>query len=89
MDSVHHIKKYILTLVIFQFCNCLLQDRQWCLCGNESNVDLARTEPVSESECDTPCNGNLSQICGGRYRISLYRITTVSRKTGILFTETC
>ncbi|VDI67005.1 Hypothetical predicted protein [Mytilus galloprovincialis] len=63
----------------FKYAALMSIDRQWCLCGNESNVDLARTEPVSESECDTPCNGNLSQICGGRYRISLYRITTVSR----------
>ncbi|CAG2234070.1 unnamed protein product [Mytilus edulis] len=71
-----------LLILILQFENSHLQDRQWCLCGNETNLDLARTRPLCESQCNTPCIGNVSQSCGGRYKISIYRITPMIEENG-------
>ncbi|XP_071128177.1 sialate:O-sulfotransferase 2-like [Mytilus edulis] len=54
-----------------------MQSRQWCHCGNDPYSDLAIHPNVSNSECSTPCYGNLSQMCGGEWRLSIYRIRKV------------
>ena len=48
-----------------------------CLCGNT-------LPPVEkpESECNTPCKGDISQMCGGRLRNSVY-------ETGVLLRAEC
>ncbi|CAG2230693.1 unnamed protein product [Mytilus edulis] len=64
-----------LCILIFQFEKMYMQDQQWCLC--DTNIDLTKSSNVTDSECNTPCNGNLSQMCGGNWRLSLYRIREV------------
>lgn len=31
---------------------------------------------LDESECDAPCTGDASSMCGGTWRNSIYRIST-------------
>ena len=47
-----------------------LQARSQCFCGNT----LAHQEKKDESECNRPCTGDNSKICGGPWRNSLYKI---------------
>jgi len=41
-----------------------------CFCGNkiDSQANLS-----GENNCRTPCNGNLDEICGGAWNMSIYR----------------
>ncbi|VDI32039.1 Hypothetical predicted protein, partial [Mytilus galloprovincialis] len=45
---------------------------RWCFCFNDQTLEFARN--VTDSECNLPCDGNLSQMCGGSESLSLYRI---------------
>ncbi|KAJ7632907.1 glycoside hydrolase superfamily [Roridomyces roridus] len=42
-----------------------------CYCGNSLANGLGVS--ASSSECNSPCSGNSSQICGGSYRFSLFQ----------------
>ncbi|XP_067660978.1 uncharacterized protein [Haliotis asinina] len=42
-----------------------------CLCGN--SYDNVKYTVKNEAQCNTPCDGNSSQMCGGPYRLSLYQ----------------
>ena len=42
-----------------------------CLCGNTSPSPSLQT---SESDCNMPCAGNPSQLCGATYRMNIYTI---------------
>ena len=56
-------------------CHCLsegkalagTQNFHICYCG-----DVVPPEQKPEAECDMPCKGNSSQICGGYFRNSVY-----------------
>ncbi|XP_038072986.1 uncharacterized protein LOC119741307 [Patiria miniata] len=63
------------------FRNCLepteykyagLQDAQECWCGN-NDYDKHGEEP--DSDCQDVCTGNSDQICGGGWRLSVYRVS--------------
>ncbi|KAL8946355.1 MAG: hypothetical protein Q9222_007239 [Ikaeria aurantiellina] len=43
---------------------------QECYCGNKINTYAATG---GEDACNTPCNGNTSQICGGQGALSVYQ----------------
>lgn len=44
-----------------------------CYCSNVTNA-VAFVVPRFEDTCDSPCDGNPSEICGGGWRLSIYRI---------------
>ncbi|XP_071111278.1 integumentary mucin C.1-like [Haliotis cracherodii] len=44
-----------------------------CFCGN--SYDNVKYTAVSDRTCNTPCEGNSSQMCGGSYRLSLFQCT--------------
>ncbi|KAL4233175.1 hypothetical protein ACF0H5_007859 [Mactra antiquata] len=46
------------------------QYRTFCFCGNSYNT----LETPIESHCNMACSGNSSQICGGGYRNSIFRV---------------
>ena len=48
-----------------------VQNAQECLCGNTSPSSSLQT---SESDCNMPCTGNSSQLCGATYRMNIYTI---------------
>lgn len=39
-----------------------------CYCGNDDSKFI----PVPTNECDKPCAGNTTEICGGSWRLSVY-----------------
>ena len=39
-----------------------------CFCGTE----YGRYGEAEEADCDMPCSGNQDQMCGGRWRASIY-----------------
>jgi hypothetical protein len=41
-------------------------------CGDMSDVTKSGATAAPESECDFPCSGNLTSLCGGAARLSLY-----------------
>ena len=41
-----------------------------CFCGNKSPLKSA---PMRE--CHLPCTGNVTQVCGGHWRINIYSIS--------------
>ncbi|XP_022089708.1 cell wall integrity and stress response component 3-like isoform X2 [Acanthaster planci] len=44
-----------------------------CYCGDNDNYDKHGRQP--ESDCQDKCPGNSDQICGDRWRLSVYRIS--------------
>ena len=45
-----------------------LQGGDECYCGDDDENFL----PAQSSECDIPCSGNISEFCGGSWRMNLY-----------------
>ncbi|CAN0001564.1 unnamed protein product, partial [Sphacelaria rigidula] len=43
-----------------------------CFCG--SSIDNPAVHGVS-TDCDMPCSGDSSQLCGGRYAINVFKYT--------------
>ncbi|OWZ63094.1 hypothetical protein AYX15_04854 [Cryptococcus neoformans] len=48
---------------------------RWCYCGNDWNYGSSPIVP--NSQCNVPCNGKSSEVCGDHYRSSVYDITSV------------
>lgn len=46
-----------------------------CFCGDQAHVTFAGSQFMPESDCNMPCTGNASQICGSGNRISFYNWT--------------
>ena len=44
-----------------------------CFCSN-----TLREYPMKEDECNKPCPGNKKQMCGGTWRISVYKTSKQS-----------
>ncbi|VDI56827.1 Hypothetical predicted protein [Mytilus galloprovincialis] len=57
-----------------------LQNHHQCFCGN-SFGDSNRYQKKNEDECSQQCRGNLSQICGGTWRNSVYEFITATVPT--------
>lgn len=53
-----------------------LEDRRQCFCGNA--ILNGGTRADSDSECNTPCAGNGTEICGGSNRLSKYSNRTLA-----------
>ncbi|XP_062621145.1 uncharacterized protein LOC134282767 [Saccostrea cucullata] len=51
----------------FQFYG--VQYSTWCFCGNR----LTKNVKKPEGECHMKCKGNLKQICGGSWRMNIYK----------------
>ncbi|CAG2222162.1 unnamed protein product [Mytilus edulis] len=49
-----------------------LQYRDWCLCGNHLNSPAY--PQASELQCNMPCTGENSRMCGGGDRNSIYHV---------------
>lgn len=49
-----------------------LEYGQECYCGDPANIEVSGSEFVDESECNVPCAGNASAICGGGGHLSTY-----------------
>ena len=47
-----------------------------CFCGNE----LVNSEPQPSTDCDMPCKGSASEICGGAARLSVFKSSTATRR---------
>ncbi|PHH91458.1 hypothetical protein CDD83_359 [Cordyceps sp. RAO-2017] len=43
-----------------------------CYCGDPFNIETAGAKVVSDKECNIPCAGNGSAICGGGSRLTTY-----------------
>lgn len=46
-----------------------------CYCGDASDLAAHNSVPEPEADCNVPCTGNASYICGGGNRISYYTWT--------------
>ena len=44
-------------------------------CGNV--IDATQGVPVALSDCNTPCNGNTTEMCGGASRLSVFNYTGI------------
>jgi hypothetical protein len=51
---------------ILILCNAVSQ----CFCGNKIDPQANLT---NDNNCNTPCSGNLDEICGGAWNMSIYR----------------
>jgi hypothetical protein len=51
-----------------------LQDGNWCYCGNQ----FGRYGSASQGQCNFPCAGNTSQLCGGYLRNEVYQFNGVT-----------
>ena len=45
-----------------------VQNGDGCYCGNDDSKFI----PVPKGECNKPCTGNPSEICGDSWRLSVY-----------------
>ncbi|PTB46771.1 uncharacterized protein TrAFT101_003787 [Trichoderma asperellum] len=52
-----------------------LEYGQECYCGDPENIKTAGSTKRPETECNVPCPGNASAICGGGSRLSTYFYT--------------
>ena len=46
-----------------------------CYCGDVSNIPVVGAQIVPDSQCNVPCSGNASAICGGGSLLSYYQWT--------------
>ena len=46
-----------------------VQNTNQCFCGNEIEPEILKPS----SECNKPCTGDSSQICGGAWRMNIYK----------------
>ncbi len=53
-----------------------LQNGAECYCGN-SNHNYSKHGKVDDSECNTPCSGNSSEVCGGAWRSNVFDLGEV------------
>ncbi|KEY70677.1 hypothetical protein S7711_02276 [Stachybotrys chartarum IBT 7711] len=49
-----------------------LEYGQECYCGDPANIEAAGSEFVADTQCDIPCAGDPSAICGGGSRLTTY-----------------
>lgn len=56
-----------------------------CWCG--SNPHPARAVMLPTEQCDLPCSGDKSLVCGGRWRGSVYKITSPVREALTFYLE--
>ena len=54
-----------------------VQNGKECFCGDD---EPPKTRFASESECDKPCSGDSSLMCGGGYRMNVYEISKIILK---------
>ncbi|KAJ7704173.1 hypothetical protein B0H16DRAFT_1747748 [Mycena metata] len=57
-----------------------------CFCGHELGGTASLNVPgsglaVPQTECNMPCTGDASTTCGGGFRLSVYTVPTVARRT--------
>ncbi|UNI14601.1 (Methyl)glyoxal oxidase [Purpureocillium takamizusanense] len=43
-----------------------------CYCGDPANIQTAGSTKVDDKQCNVPCSGNASAICGGGSRLTTY-----------------
>ena len=48
------------------------QDSIHCFCGNQA--DTSTFTQSSPNDCNTICGGNISQVCGGNWSLSIYKL---------------
>ncbi|KAJ7087736.1 WSC domain-containing protein, partial [Mycena epipterygia] len=60
---------------------------QECWCGNSLANNLGVT--TASSECNMPCAGNSSQICGASYRLTLFQKPTAVTSSGWTLSNAC
>uniref|UniRef100_A0A1I8G3G0 WSC domain-containing protein n=1 Tax=Macrostomum lignano TaxID=282301 RepID=A0A1I8G3G0_9PLAT len=53
-----------------------VQDKMQCFCGSS----YGRFGISNEADCNYPCSGNSSQVCGGRWRNSVFSLTYPKRR---------
>lgn len=54
----------------------LFQAWSQCFCTNVTSSDNFVPRPLTY--CDMPCNGNSSEVCGGSWSLSVYKIGEIS-----------
>ncbi|CAG8663232.1 13255_t:CDS:1, partial [Ambispora gerdemannii] len=50
-----------------------LEDGYQCFCGNDYTVN-GQASGAPDEQCSTSCVGNSSQICGGPFALSIYKV---------------
>ena len=45
-----------------------------CFCGNNAPSQ----NPIDDSECNSKCSGDSTQICGGSWKINIYSVGETS-----------
>jgi len=56
-----------------------------CFCGNRYGLYGAVDTEYDDSNCDLPCSGNLTQMCGGYRRNFIYDVDgTISPNKSVL-----
>ncbi|CAG2236376.1 unnamed protein product [Mytilus edulis] len=53
-----------------------------CFCGDGQQLNSYHYNKLKESECSMPCLRNEDEMCGGFYRMSVYKITTTHKQEG-------
>ena len=48
-----------------------MQNKRDCFCGDATTI-YDRYGRANEGDCNTKCNGDKEQVCGGLWRISMY-----------------
>lgn len=43
-----------------------------CYCGDPANIQTAGARLLPDAECDVPCSGNASALCGGGSKLTTY-----------------
>lgn len=81
--SVHIFAVHKTVVIEYPFKNCrnkwndlflFLQYARECFCGYGSNLDSPPYVNKNDSECNMTCLQNPDEKCGGRWRMSVYRI---------------
>ena len=64
-----NVRRILVTCWFLDFLYYGLQNGNECYCGNSDKLFI----PTYPSECNKKCNGNLSQLCGGSWRLNIFQ----------------
>ena len=51
-----------------------VQNGDSCYCGNDDSKFI----PVAKEECNQPCSGDETQICGAMWRLNVYENDSIT-----------
>ena len=69
-NDINTIQNCIQFCSVYDFAFAGVEREDQCFCGHNAPTQY----PMPDSECDSKCSGDQTQICGGNWAINVYSV---------------